>query len=130
MLCFGPVSSVFDLAAFAVLWFALGADSPAEQALFQTGWFVVGLLTQTLVVHLMRSPGLPWADGGAAAPLLATTTAVIALGLWLPASPLGPLLKMTPLPPAFHGWLAALLLGYALAASTVKHWVVRRHGWD
>jgi magnesium-transporting ATPase (P-type) len=56
MLCFGPVSSVFDLAAFAVMWYVFGAQTVAQQWLFQSGWFVVGLLTQTLVVHFIRTP--------------------------------------------------------------------------
>ena len=115
MLCFGPVSSAFDLAAFAVLWFALQANTPQAQALFHSGWFVVGLLTQAMVVHLIRSPGTPFTGGGASAPLWATTAAVMAAGLWLPASPFGPLLKLTPLPAAFYGWLA-VLLGLAVAA--------------
>ena len=130
MLCFGPVSSVFDLAAFAVLWFALQANTPQAQALFHSGWFVVGLLSQAMVVHLIRSPGPVLQDGGASAPLWATTVAVMATGLWLPSSPLGPWLKFEPLPPAFLPWLLGLMLGYAVAASAVKRWYVRRLGWD
>jgi Mg2+-importing ATPase len=140
MLCFGPVSSVFDLAAFGVLWFVLDARTPQTQALFHSGWFVVGLLTQSLVVHLIRSPGPVFGGGGASAPvsaasgasapLWAATIAVMAAGLWLPSSPLGPLLKFEPLPPVFLPWLLALLAGYALAASAVKRGYVRRWGWD
>ena len=130
MLCFGPVSSIFDLAAFAVLWFALQANTLQTQALFHSGWFVIGLLTQAMVVHLIRSADGPFTGGRASAPLWATTAVVMVVGLWLPASPLGPPLKLTPLPLAFYAWLAALLLGYALAASLVKRWYVSRFGWD
>ncbi len=130
MLCFGPVSSVFDIAAFAVLWFVLQAHTPQSQALFHSGWFIVGLLTQAMVVHLIRSPGPVFAGGGASPPLWAATAAVMAAGLWLPSSPLGPWLKFEPLPPAFLPWLLGLLLGYAGAASAVKRWYVRRWGWD
>jgi Mg2+-importing ATPase len=130
MLCFGPVSSVFDLAAFAVLWFALGASAVEQQSLFQSGWFVVGLLTQVLVVHMLRSPHLPFVGSRPSPALLATTLTVAAVGLWLPMGPLAPWLRLQPLPPAFWPWLAGLLLGYALLASAVKAVYQRRYGWQ
>jgi Mg2+-importing ATPase len=60
MVFFGPVSALFDVATFALMWWVFGADTVAEQGLFQSGWFVVGLLTQTLVVHMVRTPRLPF----------------------------------------------------------------------
>lgn len=130
MVCFGPVSSVFDLAAFAVLWWMFGFDTPAEQGLFQSGWFVVGLLTQTLVVHMLRTPKLPFVHSRPAALLAAATLGIAALGLWLPMGPLAADFKLQPLPPAFFAWLAGLLLGYSLLVSGVKRWYVRRFGWQ
>jgi Mg2+-importing ATPase len=129
MLCFGPVSSVVDLAAFAVLWWAIGASSLAAQGLFQSGWFVVGLLTQVLVVHLLRSPHPPFVGSRPSTALLAATGLVAALGLWLPMGPFAPWLRLEPLPPAFWPWLVALLAGYALLASLMKRRYVRRFGW-
>jgi Mg2+-importing ATPase len=90
MLTFGPISSIFDLATFALMWWGYGAQSPAQQTLFQSGWFVESLLTQTLVVHLIRSPRLPFVGSRAAPALLATTGALAALALWLPQGPLAP----------------------------------------
>jgi Mg2+-importing ATPase len=130
MLCFGPVSSVFDLAAFAVLWHALGASTAVQQSLFQSGWFVVGLLTQVLVVHMLRSPRLPFVGSRPSPALLATTLAVAVVGVWLPMGPLAPWFRLQPLPPAFWPWLLALLAGYALLASLVKRVYVRRFGWS
>jgi Mg2+-importing ATPase len=130
MLAFGPVSSLFDIATFAVLWWVFGANSPAQQTLFQSGWFVVGLLTQTLVVHMVRTPLLPFVQSHAAAPLLAMTLAIVAFGLWLPAGPLAPYFGLQPLPPAFYGWLLAILLGYGLLITLVKHAYIRRWGWQ
>jgi Mg2+-importing ATPase len=77
MLFFGPVSSVFDLCAFGVMWWALSANTPAAQGLFQSGWFVVGLLTQTLIVHMIRTPKLPWFESRASGTLTALTGAVM-----------------------------------------------------
>jgi hypothetical protein len=91
---------LFDLATFALMWWGYGAQSPAQQTLFQSGWFVESLLTQTLVVHLIRSPRLPFVGSRAAPALLATTGALAALALWLPQGPLAPWLKLQPCPPA------------------------------
>jgi Mg2+-importing ATPase len=130
MLCFGPVSSVFDLCAFGVMWWALSANIPAQQGLFQSGWFVVGLLTQTLIVHMIRTPKLPWFESRASGTLTALTAAVMGVGLWLPAGPLAHYFKLQPLPAAFYLWLAGLLLGYALLTTAMKRWYTRRFGWQ
>jgi Mg2+-importing ATPase len=91
--------------AFAVLWWAFHADSVSHQATFQSGWFVVGLLIQTLVVHLLRTPRLPFMQSRAAATLTVTTGSIMALGIWLPWGPLASYFKRQALPPAYYGWL-------------------------
>jgi len=130
MLFFGPISSLFDLVTFAVMWWVLGANSPERQALFQTGWFVVGLLTQTLVVHMVRTPRLPFVQSRAAAPLIAMTLLIMALGLWLPVSPLAAHFRLVALPPPYFLWLAAILLGYCTLATLMKRVYIRRFGWQ
>jgi len=130
MLFFGPISSLFDLLTFALMWFVFDANNLAQQGLFQSGWFVVGLLTQTLIVHMIRTPKLPFVESRAAAPLLATTAAIMALGVWLPMGALAPYFKLQPLPLAFFGWLVAILLGYALLTTAMKTLYVRRFGWQ
>ena len=130
MLFFGPISSLFDLATFALMWWVFGANSLASQGLFQSGWFVVGLLTQTLVVHLIRSPKLPFIETRAATPLLLTTGAIMALGLWLPFGPLAGYFKLQALPPAYFGWLLAILLGYGALTTLMKRFYSRRYGWQ
>jgi len=130
MLCFGPVSSVFDLATFALMWWVFSANTVAAQGLFQSGWFVVGLLTQTLIVHMIRTPRLPWLQSRASGTLTALTAAVMGVGLWLPAGPLAHYFKLQPLPAAFYGWLAGLLLGYALLTTAMKRFYIARFGWQ
>jgi Mg2+-importing ATPase len=130
MLCFGPLSSVFDLATFALMWFVFGANSVANQTLFQSGWFVEGLLTQTLVVHLIRTPRIPFLQSRAAPALLATTGALVLFTLWLPMGPLAPWLKLQPLPSAYFLWLPGLLLGYMALVQGMKGWWKRRYGWQ
>jgi Mg2+-importing ATPase len=124
----GPVSSVFDITTFLVMWFVFGADSPEKQALFQSGWFVVGLLTQTLIVHMIRTEKFPFVQSTAAAPVLLLTAAIMALGVWLPFSPLAPALDMTPLPAGFFIYLPLVLIAYGVLTHVVKRIYIRRFG--
>ncbi len=130
MLFFGPISSLFDIATFALMWWVFHADTVARQGLFQSGWFVVGLLTQTLVVHMIRTPKLPFIQSIAATPLLVMTAAIMALGLWLPMGPLAADFKLQALPAPYFGWLVAILLGYCLLTTAMKRLYVRRFGWQ
>jgi len=130
MLFFGPISSVFDITTFALMWWVFGANSLASQGLFQSGWFVVGLLTQTLVVQMLRTPKLPFVQSRAAPLLLAMTAAVMAIGLWLPLGPLASYFRLQPLPAAYYGWLLAILLGYGLLTTLMKRVYIRRYGWQ
>ena len=102
----------------------------ARQTLFQSGWFVVGLLTQTLVVHMVRTPKLPFVQSHAAAPLMAMTLGIVAVGLWLPLGPLADYFKLQALPLAYYGWLAAILLGYGVLTTLMKRVYIRRYRWQ
>ncbi|WP_051580591.1 magnesium-translocating P-type ATPase [Pseudonocardia acaciae] len=116
MLVFGPLSSLFDLATFGVLWWLVGANTPAEQSVFQAGWFTVGLLSQVLVVLVLRGRGLT----RPAYAVLAAATAAVLVGLALPRSPWASALQMTAPPPAALPWLLAIVAAYLLAAILVK----------
>ena len=112
------------------MWWVFDASSLARQGLFQSGWFVVGLLTQTLVVHMLRTPRLPFVQSRAAMPLTVMTLAIVALGIWLPMGPLADYFRLQTLPPAYFGWLLAILLGYATLTTVMKRVYIRRHGWQ
>lgn len=124
---FGPVSSLFDYATFAVLFFVFRADTPAQQGLFQSGWFVEGLLSQTLVVHLIRTRRIPFIQSRATWPVMLLTAAIMAIGVGLPFSPAAPLLGMQPLPGLYFPILAAILVAYAVLTQQVKGWFIRRY---
>jgi Mg2+-importing ATPase len=130
MLIVGPVSSLFDYVTFAVLWFVFGANSPERQSLFQSGWFVESLLTQTLIVHIIRTNRIPFLQSNPAPLMALITLVVMAIGIALPFTPIGPGLGLVPLPAAFFGWLALILLAYACLTQLVKSWFVRRYGDD
>jgi Mg2+-importing ATPase len=130
MLFFGPISSLFDLVTFGVMWWVLAADGGARPGQFQSGWFVESLLTQTLVVHMLRTPKLPFVRSHAAASLMVMTLAIMAFGLWLPMGPLAGYFRLQALPPAYVGWLVAILLGYATLTTVMKRFYIERHGWQ
>jgi len=128
ILLVGPCSSLFDLTTFAVLWFVFGCDDPARVPLFRTAWFVESLLTQTFIIHVIRTDRIPFLQSRASPALTATTAAVMLAGAVLPGSPLGRFFGFVPLPPAWWPVLAATVAAYAAAAHVLKMWLVRR-GW-
>lgn len=130
MLWMGPISSIFDYVTFAVLFFVFKANSPDHQSLFQTGWFVEGLISQTLIVHMIRTRKIPFIQSWASAPLTAVTSLIMVIALIIPFTPIAPLLKMQPLPFAFFPWLIGILVSYCLLTQLVKNWYIRHyHDW-
>ncbi|WP_336701400.1 magnesium-translocating P-type ATPase [Pantoea dispersa] len=128
MLWIGPTSSIFDITTFALMWYVFAANSPAMQSLFQSGWFVEGLLSQTLVVHMLRTRKIPFIQSRAALPVLLTTACVMIAGILLPFSPLGAMVGLVPLPWSYFPWLLATLLGYCLVAQGMKTLYIKRFG--
>ncbi len=126
VLLIGPISSIFDYATFFTMLHVFGAwDNPA---LFQTGWFVESLLTQTLIIHIIRTAKIPFLESRASLALIATSLVVAAIGLALPISWVGGALGFVPLPPSYWLALVAILLGYAIVTHLAKTWFIRRFG--
>ncbi|MFO0757434.1 MAG: magnesium-translocating P-type ATPase [Byssovorax sp.] len=132
MLLFGPCSSIFDFVTFALMIKVFGCgdlSTPAaaahSQSLFQTGWFVESLLTQSLIIHVIRTRKIPFLESRPSWFLIAMGGLTVTIGLALPLSPLAPALAFIPLPAAYFGYLALILLGYALLTQAVKALMVR-----
>ena len=130
MLFFGPVSSVFDILTYALMWFWFQANTVDAQTLFQSGWFVEGLLSQALIVHMIRTRHVPFFESRPSWPLLATTIAIVAIGIFLPMGPMAPYFKLQALPLSYFGFLVVMLLGYAALAQAMKGFYARRFGWQ
>lgn len=143
MLRIGSTSSVFDIATFLLMYFVIcpaftGGElytslaDPASRALyvsiFQTGWFVESMWSQALVIHMLRTPKLPFVQSRAAAPVTLLTLAGSCAVTVIPFTPLGRALGFTALPAAYFLWLAAIVAGYMLLATAVKKSYVRRYG--
>jgi Mg2+-importing ATPase len=128
VLCFGPVSSLFDYTTFFFLLHVLDCAPSAREPLFQTGWFVESLITQTLVVHVIRTHRIPFFQGTASWQLNLTTAGVIAVAVWLPISPLAPALGFVALPGRYWPFLIVTVLCYLALAQTVKARLLKA-GW-
>jgi len=126
MLFLGPISSIFDYATYATLLLVFNAWT--NPPLFQTGWFVESLLTQTLIIHIIRTARIPFLQSRASNSLILTTILVAGTGALLPYSPLGPTLGFVHLPGSY--WLAvlAIIFAYCVLSNLVKAWFVRRWG--
>ncbi|EOY5052246.1 magnesium-translocating P-type ATPase [Serratia marcescens] len=130
MVFFGPISSIFDVLTFSLMWWVFKANTPEMQTLFQSGWFVEGLLSQTLIVHMIRTRKIPFIQSRPSWPLCIMTLAVIATGIGLVFSPLAGFLQLQALPLGYFPWLVLILVGYMVLTQCVKGWFVRRYGWQ
>ncbi|MBL6613911.1 MAG: magnesium-translocating P-type ATPase [Reyranella sp.] len=126
MVFIGPLSSIFDYATYGMMLYVFDAwDQPA---LFQTGWFVESLLTQTLIIHIIRTSKVPFIQSQASPALIMTTVIICTIGIALPFSWLGSALGFVPLPGMYWPLVAAMLLTYAVLTHFVKVWFTRRWG--
>lgn len=130
MITIGPISSLFDYATFALMWFVFSAQTSAQQSLFQTGWFVESLMTQTLIVYIIRTARIPFLQSNPAPIMACISVFIMAIGIVLPYSPLAHALGFVPLPAIYFAWLAVILLAYACLTQVVKSWFVRRYGYN
>ena len=126
ILFFGPISSIFDYITFFIMLYVFDCWNPERASLFQTGWFVESLLTQTLIIHIIRTNHIPFLQSRASVPLLMMTLLVIAIGIYLPHSPFASTLSFTKLPALYWPLLFLTLLGYMLLTQVVKQWLLRK----
>jgi P-type Mg2+ transporter len=150
MVYVGPISSIFDYATFGLMWFLYrcqdyskfitpelkakfhdeAAAHTYQAALFHTGWFVESLLTQTLIVHIIRTNRIPFIQSSPSWQLLMGTLVVMGIGSWLPYSPLAHFLGLVPLPGSFWLWMVLFLFSYSVLCHYVKVWFLNKFGTD
>ena len=126
ILFIGPISSIFDYTTYFVMLYVFDCWDPAKASLFQTGWFVESLMTQTLIIHVIRTKRIPFVQGRASWQLTMTTLLIMAFGAWLPYSPLAPFLGFTPLPGLYWPIIFATLLCYMALTQVVKMWLIKK----
>jgi Mg2+-importing ATPase len=141
MMFIGPMSSLFDYATFFLMLyffgcigFAASGTSPAlkahYEALFHTGWFVESILTQTLIVHIIRTRKIPFFQSRASPVTYFFTLLIMGIGVYLPYSPLAGTLGFVALPGIFWLWIAGFLVLYCILTHLVKAWFFKRFGVD
>lgn len=125
MLWIGPISSIFDIATYIVMWWFFSCRSPEVQSLFQSGWFIEGLLSQTLIVHMIRTRKVPFFQSTASWPVLLMTFSIMAIGIFVPFSSFGASIGLMPLPWSYFPWLAGILLAYCILTQGLKVLYIR-----
>ena len=143
MLWLGPASSLFDIVTYLLMYFFIcplftggllfqQLSSPVQQAvymaIFQTGWFVESMWSQTLVIHMIRTPKLPFIESRASLPVILTTLIGSLIVTILPFTPIAEALGLTALPAFYFPWLILILSGYMLTATLVKKLYIRKYG--
>ena len=126
ILFIGPISSIFDYTTFFVMLWVFNCWDPSRAAVFQTGWFVESLMTQTLIIHVIRTNKIPFIQSRASWPLTVTTLSIMAFGMWLPYSPLASSLGLVQLPRLYWPILMLTLLGYVSLTQVIKVWLLRK----
>jgi P-type Mg2+ transporter len=126
MLFIGPVSSIFDFITFGVLWFFFHAQQP----LFNTGWFLESLCTQTLVIHIIRTGKIPFIESKPSQFLIFTSIYIVSIGLVLPFIPIGKYFGFVQPPPMFFLALLIIVVAYLFLVQFVKNWFIKRYGYE
>jgi Mg2+-importing ATPase len=128
MIFIGPISSIFDYITFAVMFYYFKANSPShyQQSLFQSGWFIEGLLSQTLIIHMIRTRKIPFIQSWATAPVIALTSLIMMIGIALPFTPFASAFDMVPLPWQYFPILFAILVAYCALTQAVKMWYIKK----
>jgi P-type Mg2+ transporter len=128
ILFIGPISSIFDYVTYFIMLYIFNCWDPSRASLFQTGWFVESLMTQTLIIHIIRTNKLPFLQSIPSVPLILTSIMIMMVGMWLPHSGLAPSLGFTELPSLYWPILLLILLCYIGLTQTMKTVLLRR-GW-
>ena len=125
MIWIGPISSIFDIVTYMVMWWVFKCQGPETEALFQSGWFVEGLLSQTLIVHMIRTRKVPFVQSCASWPVMLMTFSIMAIGICVPFTSFGSSIGLVPLPWSYFPWLVCILLSYCILTQWLKALYIR-----
>ena len=126
MIFIGPISSIFDIVTYLVMWNVFGCNSIERQMLFQSGWFIEGLLSQTLIVHMIRTKKIPFFQSCASWQVTGLTFLIMVIGIIIPFTSLGASIGLMPLPMSYFPWLVGILFSYCILTQMVKNWYIKR----
>ena len=128
MFAFGSISMVLDILCFAVLWFILKFNSIEKAVLFQTGWFAFGILSQTLIIHMIRTSKTPFIKSKSSKQLLISTAVIVLITLIISFSSIATIFDLSKLPVVYLGWMVGLMIVYVVFIQVYKKFYIRRNG--
>ena len=120
MVYFGLLSTVLDVLCFLVLWFVFGFNSTAQAGYFQCGWFMFGIISQTLVIHTIRTPRIPFIQDRASKELTLSTALVVLVTLLIGFTPVATLFTLPVMEISFGYWMLILMVVYSVLAQALK----------
>ena len=121
MFYFGLLSTVLDVLCFLVLWFVFHYDNQSMAEFFQCGWFMFGVISQTMVIHTIRTHKIPFIQANASLQLYVSNIAVVIITLIIGMTEISRIFDMGKVPYIYGLWMAGLLLIYLVLAQIIKH---------
>lgn len=122
-----PVSSIFDIITFLVLWYFIGANTMNSAPLFHTGWFIMGLLSQTIIIHIIRTSKIPLIQSRASRSVIVSTLIVSIIGIILPFTKVGYYIGLVHMPSIYFLWLLIIMIGYSLLTQVIKNIYIKKY---
>ncbi len=116
----GPISSIFDILTYVLMWYVFDANTVADQSLFQSGWFMVGLVTQSIIVLIVRTRKIPFIQSMPSMPLLLSTFGAVLAGFIIILTPLRDAFYFAPLPASYWPWFVGIIIAYILTVQIAK----------
>ena len=128
MFAFGAISMILDILCFVVLWFVLKFNSVEKAVLFQTGWFAFGILSQTLIIHMIRTSKTPFIKSKSSKQLLVSTAAIVIITLVISFTDVATIFDLSKLPGIYLVWMAFLMVVYVVFIQVYKRFYIRKNG--
>ena len=128
MFFFGSISTILDLLCFAVLWFIMGYQTPDKATLFQTGWFAFGIVSQTIIIHTIRTDKLPFIRSRSSVQLLISTTLVVTTALAMAFTDVAYIFDLAKMPVEYLKWIGILVIIYIVFIEIFKRVYVKIKG--
>lgn len=127
MFRFGIISTILDILCFSVLWFIFRFNTIEKAVLFQSGWFVFGILSQTLIIHMIRTNKIPFIQSKSSKQLLVSTLTIVALTIFIAFTEISIVFDLSRLPLTYLAWVALLLVIYALFIQIYKKFYLKNN---
>lgn len=127
MFAFGFISTILDMLCFVVLWFVLKFNSVEKAALFQTGWFAFGIISQTLIIHMIRTHKVPFIKSRASKQLIISTLSIVAVTLLITFTDIATIFDLSKLPIQYMLWIVILLITYGVFIQVYKKFYIKKN---